>query len=45
MKKFFLQSLLMIAIVSTAFTTQAQTADEVIDKYIAISDIEGLISL
>ncbi len=35
MKKFFLQSLLMIALVSTAFTTQAQTADEVIDKYIA----------
>lgn len=35
MRKFFLQSLVLIACVSTSIAVKAQTADEVIDKYIA----------
>jgi hypothetical protein len=35
MKKFFLQSCVLIACLSTTIAMKAQTADEVIDKYIA----------
>ena len=34
MKKFFVHTLLMVAIVGTAFTAKSQTADEIINKYI-----------
>jgi len=34
MKKFFVQTLLIVAIIGTAFTAKSQTADEVINKYI-----------
>ena len=34
MKKLFLQSFILVALLSAEFTIQAQTADEVIDKYI-----------
>jgi len=35
MKKFFLQSMMMVAFVSAGFSIKAQTADEVIDKHVA----------
>lgn len=34
MKKFFVHTLLLVAIVGTAFTAKSQTADEIINKYI-----------
>lgn len=35
MKKFFVQLVLLISVVSSSYTASSQTADEVIDKYIA----------
>ena len=35
MKKFFVYSLLLVAFMSSSFTGTSQTADEVIDKYVA----------
>ncbi len=34
MKRFFVQTLLIVALVSTAFTSKSQTADEIINKYL-----------
>ena len=34
MKKFFVHALLLAAFISSSFSLKAQTADEIIDKYI-----------
>ncbi|RYF86890.1 MAG: outer membrane lipoprotein-sorting protein, partial [Chitinophagaceae bacterium] len=35
MKKFFVHLLLLVSVVGSSFTASSQTADEIIDKYIA----------
>ena len=34
MKKFFVHTLLLVAVLGTAFTAKSQTADEIINKYV-----------